>query len=61
VLIIFTSWLLVVLPVVIILLLMVFLRGMQFITARIAEHPKGPILGASGLLTAVGAFAKLFL
>jgi hypothetical protein len=55
------SWILVVIPVVLILILMLFLRVIQFITARIAENPKGPILGVSGLLTAVGALAKLFL
>jgi hypothetical protein len=46
------SWMLVVIPVVLILILMLFLRVIQFITARIAENPKGPILGVSGLLTA---------
>ena len=55
------SWIFVVGPVVIILILMLFLRVIQFITARIAENPKGPILGVSGLLTAIGALAKLFL
>jgi hypothetical protein len=55
------SWMLVVIPVVLILLLMLVLRGMQFVTARIAENPKGPILGVSGLLTAIGALAKIFL
>jgi hypothetical protein len=55
------SWMLVVIPVVLILILMLVLRAMQFIAARIAENPKGPILGVSGLLTGIGAFAKLFL
>ena len=55
------SWMLVVIPVVLILILMLVLRAMQFIAARIAENPKGPILGVSGLFTGIGAFAKLFL
>jgi hypothetical protein len=47
--------------VVLILILMLVLRAMQFIAAGIAENPKGPILGVSGLLTGIGAFEKLFL
>jgi len=55
------SWMLVVIPVGLILILMLVIRALQFVTARVAESPKGPILGASGLLTAIGGIVKLFL
>ena len=56
-----TSWLLVVIPVVVVLVIMSVFRVGQFVAARIAENPKGPIIGLSGLLTAIGAVAKLFI
>ena len=41
-----------------------FLRGsmcvLQFVIRRIVEYPKGPVLGLSGLLMAIGALIKIF-
>jgi hypothetical protein len=57
---IFVSWLLVVVPVILVLILIVLFRVLQFATARIAESPKGPILGLIAVLTAIGALLQLF-
>ena len=35
------------------------LRTIQFIVERVVEYPKGPILGLSGLLMAIGALVKI--
>jgi hypothetical protein len=36
-------------------------RTLQFVLIRIAESPKGPVLGVSGLLVGIGALVKVFL
>jgi hypothetical protein len=43
------------------LLLIVLFRMTQFFLIRIVEHSRGPVLGISGLLVAVGALLKIFL
>ena len=36
------------------------LRVAEFLVLRLAEHPKGPVLGLSALLAAIGALMKVF-
>ena len=54
------SWMLVVLPVLLILLLTVLFRVAQFIALRVAENPKGPQYALSALLAAGGAALSRF-
>ena len=44
-----------------VLILMGLFRITQFILYRIADNPKGPVLGISGLLIGIGALVKTFL
>ncbi len=53
-------WLLLVLPVGVILLLMLLFRIVEFVVARIAENPKGPIFALSAVFTAIGGLVKVF-
>ena len=45
----------------IVFVIMTIIRTMQLILLRIVDHPKGPILGLSGLLVGIAALAKAFL
>jgi hypothetical protein len=56
-----TSWALVVLPVILVFLLMIVFRAVEFVIVRVAESPKGPVLGLSLLLGALGGVVKLFM
>lgn len=47
--------------IIIIYVVMIIFRVLQFLLIRIAEHPKGPVIAISGLLTGIGAVIKLFL
>jgi hypothetical protein len=49
------SWVLVVFPVILVLLLMILFRTVQFFVVRVAENPKGPQYALSVVLAAVGA------
>jgi hypothetical protein len=42
----------------VILLVMLLFRMTQFVLLRITENPKGPIIGLSGLLIAIGMLVK---
>lgn len=56
----FFIWLFVVIPVALILSLMAIFRVAQFVTVRVVDSPKGPILGLVGVLTAIGGLLKIF-
>jgi hypothetical protein len=45
----------------VVLLLLVSLRTIQFVVLRVVEYPKGPILGLSGLLIGIAAILKSLL
>jgi len=55
------TWLFVVMPVALIFVLIAGFQVVQFVIVRVAESPKGPVLGLAGLLTAIGALVKLFI
>jgi ABC-type bacteriocin/lantibiotic exporter with double-glycine peptidase domain len=58
--IIFMSWALVALPVILLLLLMILFRVVQFVVVRVAENSKGPQYALSVLLAAVGGAISRF-
>lgn len=55
-----TSWVLVVLPVMFVLLLTILFRVAQFVAVRVAENPKGPQYALSALLAAGGFVVDYF-
>ncbi len=56
-----SSWMLVVIPVIFVLLLMILFRAVQFVVVRVAENPKGPQYALSVLLAAAGAGVSHFM
>jgi hypothetical protein len=55
------SWALVVLPVIVVVLLMIMFRVVQFVALRVAENPKAPQYALSALLAAGGAALGRFM
>lgn len=47
--------------IIIIYVVMLIFRMLQFLLIRIAENPKGPVIALSGLLTGIGGVIKIFL
>jgi hypothetical protein len=58
-LLILTSWVLIVLPVIFVIMLTILFRAAEFVTVRIAENSKGPQYVLSVLLAAVGYAVSL--